>query len=359
VTKADRWLDLVTFLLQYRVPVTREQILQSVDAYRTGLQTAEDPDGVRRTFDQDVEQLGRLGVEIEVLTPAEQSEAELTTTYRLRPGDFYLPYLELEPAPTTSERPAQPYRGLRTLKISRKDLGVLERATRRLAGRPDFPLAAAAVAARRKLAFDLPLTTQQVERILAGLTKRRAAQALEVLQQAVATRRCVRVTYYSIGRDLQEQLDLEPYGLFFNWGRWYCVAGAPDQSGWRVFRVDRMRDPGPLQATFARPAKFSVADYVGRLPWELSETPPVRVRARFAFPESRWVLAQHVGLVREPFTPDGGAVLDFQVNDPGPFLRWLLTFRDHVRVEEPAAVAGALERLRRQVAALYADESGA
>ena len=359
MTKGGRWLDLITFLLQYRVPVTREQILQSVEAYRAALQDGDDRDAVRRTFEQDVEQLGRLGVEIEVVTAAEQSAAGTTTTYRLRPGDFYLPYLELEPAPTTSERPARPYRGLRTLKISRKDLGVLERATRRLAERPDFPLAAAAATARRKLAFDLPLTTQQVDRILAGLMKRRAAQALEVLQQAVATRRRVRVTYVSIGRDTREQLDLEPYGLFFNWGRWYCVAGTPDQSGWRVLRVDRMRDPGPFEVTFARPAEFSVGDYVGRLPWELSEAPAVRVRAHFAFPESRWVLAQRVGMVREPFTADGGAVLEFQVRDAGPFLRWLLTFRDHVRVEEPAAVAGALEKLRRQVAALYADDSHA
>jgi predicted DNA-binding transcriptional regulator YafY len=346
VTKADRWLDLIAYLLQHRVPVTREQILQAIEAYRDA------PDGA--SLEQDMERLRRLGVDIEAV-PLPRSEGEPTPAYRLRPGDFYLPYLELEPAPTTAERPARPYRGLRTLKISRKDLDVLERATRRLAERPDFPLFAAAASARRKLAFDLPLTTPQVERILAGLSRRRAAQALEVLQQAVATKRHVRVTYYSIGRDLQEQLDLEPHALFFNWGRWYCVASTPGDVGWRVLRVDRMRDPGSLGETFTTPTEFSVNDFVGRLPWELSDSPAVRVRARFAFPESRWVLAQRVGLVVEALTADGGVVLEFRVNDAGPFLRWLLTFRDHVQVEEPADVAASLERLRRQVAALYAD----
>lgn len=347
MTKARRWLDLIAFLLQHRIPVTEEQILQAIEAYRDA------PD--QRTLELDLERLAHVGVEVEVGSVL-RPDGGTTRTYRLRPGDFYLPYLELEPAPTTAERPARPYRGLRTLKISRKDLGVLERATRRLAERPDFPLAAAAASARRKLAFDLPLTTPQVERILSGLSRRRAAQALEVLQRAVATRRRVRVTYYSIGRDLQEQVELEPYALFFNWGRWYCVAGTPGDEGWRVFRVDRMRNPGPLEAAFATPGGFSVEDFVGRLPWELSDAPGVRVRARFAFPESRWVLAQRVGLVREPLTTDGSAVLEFRVSEAGPFLRWLLTFRDHVEVEEPADIARALEKLRRQVAALYADD---
>lgn len=347
MTKAGRWLDLLAYLLQHRVPVTEEQILQAVESYRDVLDTP--------TLEQDLERLALLGVEIEVVS-FPRPEGGATRAYRLQPGDFYLPYVELEPAPTTAERPARPYRGLRTLKISRKDLGVLERATRRLAERPDFPLAAAAAAARRKLAFDLPLTTPQVERILTGLGRRRVAQALEVLQRAVATRRRVHVTYYSIGRDQQEQLELEPYALFFNWGRWYCVAGTPGEEGWRVFRVDRMRDPGSLGSTFTIPTGFSVDEFVGRLPWELSDSPAVRVQVRFAFPESRWVLAQRVGLVREALATDGSAVLEFGVNDAGPFLRWLLTFRDHVQVEEPIKVAAALEKLRRQVAALYADD---
>jgi predicted DNA-binding transcriptional regulator YafY len=358
VTKATRWLDLIAFLLQHRYPVPEAQVLQSVEAYRAELDGGGDPGSVRRTFEQDRDRLARLGVAIETIAlPAQSGGA--ATAYRLRPGDFYLPYLELEPAPTTAERPARPYRGLRTLKIARRDLAILDRATRRLALRPDFPLAAAAGSARRKLAFDLPLTVPQVDRMLAGLTKRRAAQALEVLQQAVATRRRARVIYYSIGRNAQEQLDIEPYGLFFNWGRWYCVGVTTDQSEWRVFRVDRMRDAGLLEVTFVLPKTFRVAEYVGRLPWELADSPAVRVRARFAFPESRWVLAQKVGLVREALTVDGGAELEFHVRDSGPFLRWLLTFRDHVEVLEPASVAGALERLRRQVAALYLESSRA
>lgn len=353
MTRTDRWLDLIAFLLQHRVPVTEERVLRSVEAYRVALDGGTEPAAVRRQFAQDRDRLAKLGVVIETVRLPDRRGTD-ATAYRLRPGDFYLPYLELEPAPTTAERPARPVRGLRTLKISRRDLAVLERATDRLAARPDFPLAAAAASARRKLGFDLPLTLAQVGRLLGGLHMRRVGQALDVLQRAVALRRRVRVTYASIGGEAQERLDLEPCGLFFNRGLWYCVARPSGLPEWRVLRVDRLREAGMLEAVFPPPAEFSLAGYVGRLPWELADSPPVRVRVRFAFPESRWVLAQHVGLVREALAADGAAVLEFQVREAGPFLRWLLTFRDHVEVQEPAAVAAALQRLRRQVAALYA-----
>ena len=355
-SKAARWLDLLAFLLQHRFPVTREQILQSIGDYKADLETGSDPETVRRKFERDKDELRELGLRIETVPLPDQAGDEPATGYRLRPADFYLPYLELEPEPTVAERPARPYQGLRTLHISREDLDILDRATRRLAERTDFPLASAAASARRKLAFDLPFTTAQVERILAAPMSSPTARALEVLQLAVAERRRVRATYYSIGRDVEEQREIEPYGLFFNWGYWYCVVGGPRHHGWRVFRVDRVRNAEPLDQTFEPPLKFTVRSFLGRRPWQLASSEPERVRVRFAFPESRWVIAQRVGEIREPLTEDGSAVLEFQVNDRKPFLRWLLAFRHHAQVERPRAVADELEALRREVAALYRDD---
>jgi len=355
-SKAARWLDLIAFLLQHRFPVTREQIFQSIGDYKAGLETDGDPETVRRKFERDKDELRELGLKIETIPLPDQAGDEPATGYRLRPADFYLPYLELEPEPAVADGPARPYQGLRTLHISRADLGLLDRATRRLVERPDFPLAAAAASARRKLTFDLPLTTEQVERILAAPLSPPTARALEVLQLAVAERRRVRAAYYSIGRDVEEQREIEPYGLFFNWGYWYCVVGGPRHHGWRVFRVDRVRDAELLDETFEPPLKFTVRSFLGRRPWQLTPSEPERVQVRFAFPESRWVMAQRVGEILVPLTEDGGAVLEFQVNDRKPFLRWLLAFRDHAEVERPRSVADDMEALRREVAALYRDD---
>jgi hypothetical protein len=65
-------------------------------------------------------------------------------------------------------------------------------------------------------------------------------------------------------------------------------------------------------------------------------------------------MAQGVGKPVEPLLDDGGAIFEFDVREPGPFLRWLLTFRDHVAVMSPASFAEELAALRRKVAKLYA-----
>jgi predicted DNA-binding transcriptional regulator YafY len=245
--------------------------------------------------------------------------------------------------------------------VSHDDLAVLDRATRRLADRQDSPLASAARSLRRKLAFDLPISLGRVERALAEPLDRDATNALAVLQDAVADRRAVRCSYYSIGRDVEGERVLEPQGLFFNWGRWYCVATERSGHRFKVFRVDRIRGaeliPGD-EGRFPPNPRFRIRDFLGRSAWELSDTPAFEVTVRFQFPESRWVLAQGVGDVVEPLTDDGGAVLRFHVRDAGPFLRWLLTFRTHADVLEPVAIRRELDGLRTRVAGLYAPAGG-
>jgi predicted DNA-binding transcriptional regulator YafY len=168
----------------------------------------------------------------------------------------------------------------------------------------------------------------------------------------------VECRYYTIGRDADAARTLEAHGLFFNGGHWYCVASDAGQDTPKVFRLDRISGARLARGKHAKhdgpSAGFRLAHYLGRSAWDLSDAPPTRAVVRFRFPEARWVVAQGVGQVREPFTEDGGAVIEFAVRDPEPFLRWLLTFRDHAEVEDPAGLADDLANLRRRVAELYA-----
>ena len=68
------------------------------------------------------------------------------------------------------------------------------------------------------------------------------------------------------------------------------------------------------------------------------------------------MLAQGSGAAVEPITDDGGAVIEFQVNETGPFLRYLLTFRDHVQILQPTELVEELDELRQKVAALYEEK---
>jgi proteasome accessory factor B len=355
-SKTARWLDLIAFLLQHRFPVTREQIYQSVAGYKDEWRNAADDrarESLRRKFERDKDELRAMGVGIETLELPDRAGDEATVGYRLRAGDFYLPYLELASGGAGGDRP---YSGVRSVTVAPEHLALLDRATRRLADRTEFPLARAAASARRKLAFDLPIPLQQIERVLAAPVTSGVRDTLAVLQQAVAGRVAVACTYYTIGRDVADEREIEPHGLFFSWGRWYAVAAPRGAAELQVFRVDRMSDAkliaGPVGGFELRP-DFDIKAYVGRQAWELSSNEPQRVRVRFAFPESRWVMAQGVGEPIVPLTDDGGAEIAFQVRDSAPFLRWLLTFRDHAGVLDPAELAEELTALKQRVASLY------
>jgi predicted DNA-binding transcriptional regulator YafY len=356
-SKAARWLDLLAFLLQHRFAVTRGEIFSRVRAY-----AAAKAESARRTFERDKDELRALGIEIETVELKDTEGDEAALGYRLKDRGFYLPYLELTEAPVRpSARPpvrpsAHPYSGLARVSLTANEVRILDDATRRLAERVELPLASAAASARRKLAFDLTLDEVAAERVIGVPLPREGPRTLAVLQSAVAERQAVACRYYSIGRDADEEREIEPYGLLFESSQWYCVGRARDRDALRVFRVDRMREARPLggEAAFTVPAAFDIRRYAGRAPWELGEGPSAVARIRFAFPESRWVLNQGRGRVVEPLLEDGGAILEFEVRDRDAFLRWLLTFRRQVTVLDPGDLSMDLEALRRRVADLHA-----
>lgn len=362
--KATRWLDLIAFLLYRRFPATREEIFDNVRGY-LGRDVSDDPESRRRTFERDKDELRALGIPIETVDLPGTAGDEPDKGYRLAVKDFYLPYLELEgpgAGEGTGSKPEIVYRGLARHTVTKKQLDRIDRGTQRIAGHAGGRLAAAAKSLRQKLAFDLPLTLAAVERILAEPLEDEAQKTLSVLQKAVLSRTAVSCRYYAIGRDAEEEREIEPYGLFFNWGKWYSVAHARNRNALRVFRIDRMSKSKLLTGKAARfdvPKGFAIRDYAGRAPWELVDTPPTNVRVRFQFPESRWVQNQGVGEVVEPVAEDGAAVLEFAVRDRGPFLRWLLSRRGRAEVVSPPDLADELQSLRRKVAALYDAEGQA
>ena len=347
MSKTSRWLDLVAFLLRYRFPVTREQIFRKVSGYEGNEESA------RRKFERDKDELRALGVEIETVALPNAAGDEPGMGYRLKPRSTYLPYLELLEEPTDG----RPYQGLGRLSLTRDELDILDRATRFLAEQGDTPFAAAAASARRKLAFDLPLTSDVAERILALPVPEHARQALEILQNAVIDRAAVSCQYFTMSRRTEAERELEPWGLLFQWGRWYCVARARDREEPRLFRVDRMRNvkrfPGP-PPHFDLPDDFHVRTFAGRSPWEFGTGPVTTSVVRFAFPESRWVVNSGVGRVMRE-EEDRSLVIVFDVRDQDAFLRWLLPFGRQADIEEPAALRNSLAALRADVAAMYAE----
>ena len=344
--KASRWLNLVAYLLGNRFAKTRAEIFEHVGGYGSG-------ETGRRMFERDKDEIRSLGIDIQTIRFPGAAGDDDAAGYRLKPRDTYLPYLELLGAPSSKGD-----YDLQRIVLTRDELETLDRATREL-GKLETPLAEAAASARRKLAFDLPLTSEAVASILAHPIPVHARQALEILQEAVIHRRAIACRYFTMSRRSEEERHLEPWGLLFQWGRWYCIARARDREEPRIFRLDRMRHVKALTGSAARfkvPDEFDVRAFAGRSPWEFGSGPATRAVVRFAFPESRSIENLGVGqVVREG--DDRSAVMAFDVRDEDTFLRWLLQYGRRAEIEQPASFRDSLTALRTEVAAMYSEAS--
>jgi hypothetical protein len=140
VSKTQRWLDLIALLLKNRrVPVTVEEIMESVAAYSTAWQKGDEKSraSVRRMFERDKDELRELGIPIESVSYLVNYGLDTIEGYRIDRSDFYLPYLRVleadEDAPQAIRRPA--------VELSSADAAIALDALRRIAEVPAFPYA--------------------------------------------------------------------------------------------------------------------------------------------------------------------------------------------------------------------------
>jgi hypothetical protein len=152
--KIQRWVDLLAALLRRQYPVTFDQLIDEVPAYRA----EQKPESRRGTFERDKLELRKFGVPIETV---ENYDGEVPG-YQLRVRDFYLPYLALrsDAAGGTTHKPRvidrYGYRSLPTLTFEPDELAAVAAAARaRQLGDP--LLAEHAESAMRKLACDVPV----------------------------------------------------------------------------------------------------------------------------------------------------------------------------------------------------------
>ena len=396
ITKTQRWLDLLAYLVGRRLPVSVDELMQHVPAYadkwRTGDETTRA--SVRRMFERDKDELRQLGIPIETVTfDIRGAMSEETSGYRLARRDFYLPYLKVVSGDVPLGEPMDPAvaeefrrrgtpldragrRGdpaaIREVKIAEADAEDAIQALREVSELPAFPYAREARSALRKLGFDLysyaePVRTGEEGAPVAPAASYFPADAstavvadrLRTLADALFARKRVSFVYHGIARTEPTRREVQPYGLLFQHSRWYLVAYDPMREDMRVFRVDRMDDvkrntKSPNTPDYRIPEDFRLADYAQKEPWELGESNegPVTVHVRFEFPRSLWADRNGHGEKVEEHD-DGAAIRAFEVSQPDPFLRWILSLAGEAMIVSPAEMADDLRAMARGVAAKY------
>ena len=380
ISKVQRWLDLVSFLVGRRFPVDVDEVMRNVPAYAERWVDGSEKEraSVRRMFERDKDELRELGVPLESVQYSINYGAERAEGYRLARKDFYLPYLRLlEEEEGKEEKEGKEEEGLRassevtrapprseapTFDLREDEASLALDALDHVLDREAFPLRDDARAARRKLTFDLDPDALERTPVLwidpPGAAGR--AELLDELSEALLRRKRVRFTYHGIARNEHTEREVEPWGLLFQHSHWYLVGRDRDREARRIFRVSRMEpvevnDRSPATPDYEVPDDFALDDLRGRDPWELGDDEALRARVHFDFPRSLWAERNDVGdlVSREE---DGAQIREFEVLQTDPFLRWILSLAGEARIVEPPELVDAFQEMARQVAALYRRE---
>jgi proteasome accessory factor B len=395
ISKTQRWLDLIAFLVRHRFPVDVEAVWEGVPAYRERVRAAEAKDEtgratalatLRRMFERDKDELRAAGIPIETVEYTIEHGAEVAHGYRLAARDFYLPYLRLT-AKGAGGREVGTTGGMggsRPLELSPEDAQLALDALRRVRDLPDSPFAKEARYALNKLTFDLDPTVLAEPPVVfaprAVLASPPAAappssedlqiradphgapgvrDTLRALSDAIRDRRRVAFRYHGIHRGEPTDRDVAPYGMLFQHGQWYLIgADASRDDSTRVFRLGRMEAPEAGKAgSYEIAADFDVADHARRRPWELGDDEPLDADVRFEFPLALW--AERNGYGERVREGGGGAVVRrFAVRQTDSFLRWLQGFAGDAIVEAPRELRAAQVELARSTMAAHGAGDG-
>lgn len=322
-TKLQRWMDLVTTLLEHRYGVTLSRLRTLVPGYMDGKE-----ESVRRTFERDKDELRALGVPLSTVGGSGDAE----TVYTIANDRFYLPYLSVVTARGRTVPPRVDrygYQALKEVEFTDGDLVLLGEAAARLLALGDAVLASDARSALTKLAIDIPheylAATPGIEVMPPAAAPN--PQALALLGDALVRRKSVAFTYYGIERDETERRNVLPYGLTCTSGHWYLHGFDPARGAMRRFRISRIRElkvntRQPGTPDFEIPATFRLADVVEPAPpWELGHEPATTVMVRFSANSGRVRTARALGhAVR-----GDQRTVRYQVRRREPFLRFVLS----------------------------------
>jgi predicted DNA-binding transcriptional regulator YafY len=245
--KVERLLNLVICLLNVQRPITAAQIHDTVAGYPDG------DEAFARMFERDKAELRELGIPI---TVEGLSSWDDEVGYRIRPGDYALPDIDLEPD---------------------------EAAALTLAARlwQQASLGGAATDALLKLRA-AGVETGDTTRAGVEVHISTSEPAFGALWEAVRERRPVRFDYQTPGSPAPTTRVVEPWGLVSWHGRWYVGGYDRDRAAGRVFRLDRIHGSVTVQGNpgdVSPPGDVDVREMVaGSASAELTRVARIRVR---------------------------------------------------------------------------------
>jgi predicted DNA-binding transcriptional regulator YafY len=167
------------------------------------------------------------------------------------------------------------------------------------------------------------------------------------ISAAAQQQRRVLLRYQSGQQETVRSFD--PYGLVYHWDRWYTVGWCHLRADVRVFRLDRVRDAAPEDATFTRPPDFDslayVLDSLATAPWSWS----VEVLLETTLEDAQRRIPPGNAIIKPV---PGGVLVQLGVDRLDWMARTLMLLECPFVVRRPPELRDALRKLAVEAAAL-------
>lgn len=177
----------------------------------------------------------------------------------------------------------------------------------------------------------------------------------DVLQRAQRERQSVRFSYVDkAGRRSQRHVDV--YGFVVSGGRVYAVAYDRGRGAQRVFALDNVSGVRFAPQRYGIPDDFDIEAFAARSVSGIMHSDVVtHVTVRFSPVIARAARADRVVRERTVRDLEGGSVeIDYAVEDPREFVRWVMKWGAEAEVIAPPGVRAEIARLAAAIASIYA-----
>jgi proteasome accessory factor BC len=319
--KLIRQLSLISYLMAERRPVTALEIRRDVEGY-SGM----NEDAFARRFYADRAELESLGIHLTVDKPLDGvAEQE---NYSLRPENFHLP-----PIAFTDE-----------------ELASLQFALTQLDG--EFAYAEPLRLALQQISWGRPSPLHAPDQRTLALGMRGSAgghelsQRLAKIETAIFRHKTITFEYLTMERDEIALRTVDPYHLLFRGGQFYLLGRDRERKEQRTFRLSRIRGKvayaTKAEHDFRRPRDFDPRSFANSADWQYGEqvgTARIWISDRIA-----WQVERHFGRFGTVTPAEGGIRFETPYASPRQLAAWVLSLREHARVEGPPELVEAVER---------------
>lgn len=202
-------------------------------------------------------------------------------------------------------------------------------------------------------------TAVQTTRIELGAAEKRskAERFFGVIEEAVASNRCIEVEYDSITSGISTRV-IEPYFVVFRGRAFYVVAYCRLRQDFRTFRIDQVLRVRLLEDSFVPRKDISAESYFDGS-WQVFSGEPIEVEVRFSGTAARIVASRsHHPNERVECLAGGDVLYRITVRGGEEIQRWILAFGEEAVIISPEELRCNLYWIGSYLVGAYANMAG-